>query len=133
MNSGLSDVKSKVINLSVQEFSQLSDPPVLIDVRSQFEYVRGHAPGAFNISLPQILLGKFLGKFLGKRNWLSPQWLSQLPKERAIAVICLSAHRSPIAAKSLAEQGFEVVFNLTGGMLQWRELNLDIVRGNSPK
>lgn len=120
---------SKVINLSVQEFSQLSDRPMLIDVRSQLEYVRGHAPGALNISLPRILLGQFSGV----RNWLLPKWFRQLSKQRAIAVICLTAHRSPIAAKFLAEQGFEVVFNLTGGMRQWQALNLELVRGNSPK
>jgi rhodanese-related sulfurtransferase len=122
-------MKSKVINLSVQEFSQLSDRPMLIDVRSQIEYVRGHAPGALNISLPRILLGQFSGF----RNWLLPKWFRQLSKQRTIAVICLTAHRSPIAAKSLAEQGFDVVFNLTGGMRQWRELNLDIVQGKYPQ
>jgi rhodanese-related sulfurtransferase len=41
-----------------------------------------------------------------------------------VAVICLTAHRSPIAAQQLVKSGFTRVYNITGGMVEWRHLGL---------
>ena len=114
-----------IIDLSPAEFAQLSNPPRLLDVRSSFEYVMFHAPGAINLSFPRILLGMFPGL----RNWVLPQWFQDLPKDEPIAVICLTAHRSPMAAKQLAKAGFTRVFNITGGMMEWRRLGLTTCTG----
>ncbi len=111
-----------IVNISPQEFRQLSQQPLLIDVRSALEYKTGHAPNALNLSLPRILVG-ILPIF---RNLLLPQWFRELPKDQPIAVICLSAHRSPIAARQLVKMGFSHIYNITGGMIQWRHLNLEI-------
>jgi rhodanese-related sulfurtransferase len=46
-------------------------------------------------------------------------------------VICLTAHRSPIAAEFLRKEGFMQVFNMTGGMREWQKLQLKIVTGKS--
>ncbi len=64
----ISSVQPSVVNLSPLEFTKLSQPPLLIDVRSQLEYATGHAPGALNLSLPRILMGRFLGL----RNFFTP-------------------------------------------------------------
>lgn len=109
------------INVSPQEFLEFSDPPLLLDVRSQFEYATGHAPTAINLSLHRVLLGKIPGL----RRWVLPQWFQALPKNEPIACICLSAHRSPIAAAELKKSGFQQVFNVTGGMLEWHRLGLE--------
>ncbi|MBF2002816.1 MAG: rhodanese-like domain-containing protein [Synechococcales cyanobacterium M58_A2018_015] len=109
---------STVIDLSPREFSQLPNPPLLIDVRSSLEYFTGHAPNARNLSLPRILMG------LSLTQWFLPRWFRELSKEQPIAVICLKAHRSPIAAKKLADAGFTTVYNITGGMMEWRRSGL---------
>jgi rhodanese-related sulfurtransferase len=118
---------SFVINVSPQEFIQLPNPPLLIDVRSQLEYVAGHAPEAVNLSLPRILLGRI--PWL--RRWVWPQWFQNLPKNEPVACICLTAHRSPIASAQLAEIGFMQVFNITGGMMEWQRLGLETRSGKA--
>ncbi|MCG8362450.1 MAG: rhodanese-like domain-containing protein [Pseudanabaenales cyanobacterium] len=116
---------SFIIDLSPEEFVQLPNPPRLIDVRSSFEYAMFHAPNAINLSLQRILMGMFPGL----RNWVLPQWFQDLPKNEPIAVICLTAHRSPVAAKQIAKAGFSKIFNVTGGMMEWRRLGLTTCTG----
>jgi len=120
--TSVSSFSSSVKDCSPQEFVESPNPPLLIDVRSGFEYAMGHAPSAINLSLPRILIG-MIPMF---RRWVLPQWFQDLPKDKPIAVICLTAHRSPIAAKQLAKAGFTKVFNITGGMVEWRQLGLEI-------
>lgn len=120
--TSVSSFSSSVKDCSPQEFVEYSNPPLLIDVRSGFEYAMGHAPSAMNLSLPRILIG-MIPMF---RRWVLPQWFQDLPKDKPIAVICLTAHRSPFAAKQLAKAGFTKVFNITGGMMEWRQLGLEI-------
>ena len=118
----LSDFKPQVINISPTEFAQLPNQPLLIDVRSGFEYDMFHAPNAINLSLIRILMGG--------NSWLSrrviPKWFRELSKDDPIALICLTAHRSPIAAKQLTKAGFTKVYNITGGMREWQRLGLTI-------
>ena len=107
-----------VVDLSPADLAQAPNGTLLIDVRSGLEYFTGHAPGARNLSLPRILLG------LGVSRWFLPQWFRELPPDQPIAVICLTAHRSPIAARQLLKAGFTTVYNITGGMVEWRRLSL---------
>jgi rhodanese-related sulfurtransferase len=115
-----------VTDLSPQEYMRQSNPPRLIDVRSQLEYRSGHAPGAINLSLPRIMLGGIPGI----RRWVLPEWFRQLPRDEPVAVVCLSAHRSPLAADRLAKWGFSQVYNISGGMLEWQRSGLETVKGN---
>ncbi len=114
------DSQPQIINLSPKEFSKLPKPPRLIDVRSSFEYSLFHAPNSLNISLPRILIGNT--SWL--RRWFLPQWFRELPKDEPIALICLTSHRSPIAAKQLVKAGLTRIYNITGGMMAWRKLGL---------
>ncbi|MEL6398345.1 MAG: rhodanese-like domain-containing protein [Cyanobacteria bacterium J06626_4] len=118
--------RSHLVDLSPEELVQSIQPLCLIDVRSRFEYNRFHAPDAINLSLPRILMGRM--PIL--RNSL-PQWFRQLPEETTIAVICLTAHRSPIAAQALLEMGFSQVFNITGGMMAWQKAGLPIQKSTA--
>ncbi|MGB7275632.1 MAG: rhodanese-like domain-containing protein [Geitlerinemataceae cyanobacterium] len=117
-----SSVRSLVTHLSPSDFHNLPNPPFLIDVRSGFEYRMFHAPGAINLSLPRLLMGTIPGW----RRWLYPQWFRALPKNEPVATICLTSHRSPIAAEYLVKSGFTQVFNISGGMMKWRQLGLEI-------
>ncbi len=120
--TSISEFKSQVINISPTEFTQLPNPPLLIDVRSGLEYAMFHAPNAINLSLMRILMGG--------NSWLSrrilPQWFRELSQDEPIALICLTSHRSPIAAKQLTKAGFTKVYNITGGMREWQRLGLPI-------
>jgi len=79
------------------------EPPLLIDVRSKFEYDIFHIEGAVNE--PAI--------FQDHRQ------LQSLSKDAPIVVICISGHRSPIAGYFLRQQGFKNVSHLVWGMLSW--------------
>jgi rhodanese-related sulfurtransferase len=114
-----------VINISPSEFANLPEPPLLIDVRSQLEYRMFHALKAIHLSLPRILIGMIPGL----HRWAYPQWFQNLSKNEPVAVICFTSHRSPIAAKYLVKAGFTQVFNITGGMMEWRRLGLETCRG----
>jgi len=120
-----SSVQPFVINISPSEFVSLPAPLLLIDVRSKFEYGMFHAPRAINLSLPRLIMSMIPGL----RRWLYPQWFRNLSKSEPVAVICLTSHRSPLAAEYLVKTGFTKVFNITGGMMEWRRLGLETCRG----
>lgn len=115
-----------VIDLTPENYARLPNPPRLIDVRSGLEYSLFHAPKAENLSLQRILLGRIPVL----KNWALPQWFRSLPKDEAIALVCLTAHRSPIAAQQLEKEGFRTVFNITGGMMAWQKAGLPVSKGS---
>ena len=121
----LMNSRPQVIDLLPREFIQLTDQPLLIDVRSNFEYQMFHAPDAINLSLPRILMSR--NSWL--RSWVVPQWFQDLSPDEPIALICLAAHRSPIAAEALIKVGFTEVYNIQGGMMEWRKLGLPVCQG----
>jgi rhodanese-related sulfurtransferase len=118
--ASVSSSQPQVVDLSPNEFVQLSQPPRLIDVRSRFEFNLFHAPHALNLSLPRILMAQ--APLL--RQWVLPPWFRELPPDEPIALICLTAHRSPIAAQHLIKLGFTQIFNITGGMMAWQQAGL---------
>jgi rhodanese-related sulfurtransferase len=63
------------------------------------------------------------------QSWALPAWFRTLPKTEAIALICLTSHRSPIAAQHLAQKGFTTIFNITGGMMAWKKAGLPVEKG----
>ena len=78
--------------------------PVILDVRTRFEWRRSHIPGT--ISVPIFELKKRLPA-LG------------LDTQRPVVTICLSAHRSIPAVRLLQSQQFNQVEQLAGGMQAW--------------
>lgn len=125
--TSITNSQPQVIDLSPQEFTLLPNPPQLIDVRSKFEYRMFHAPDAVNLSLPRILMGS--NSWMGR--YILPQWFKELPKDEPIALICLTAHRSPMAAEKLVKAGFSKVYNVTGGMMEWQKLGLPTSKGST--
>lgn len=77
----------------------------IIDVREFHEYQSGHIRDALNIPL-------------GKLQYVAKQ---DLKLEDHIVLVCLSGNRSKMAAKKLKKQGFQNLYNLTGGMSRWRD------------
>ena len=85
---------------------------LLIDVREDFEYQDGHAPGA-----KLVPLGKL------------SQHLPKLPKDREVLFICRSGNRSGVATDLARRAGFTKALNVRGGMLAWARAGLQIQRG----
>lgn len=82
---------------------------LVVDVRGAVEYWMGHIPGTQRLSRGQIL--------------------NKVPKNQAIAVTCLSGHRSAMAAQWLVNQGYDRVYNLQGGLLAWQSAGYPMQRG----
>lgn len=100
------DNDSNIVTVSAAEFADVikSDSAILLDVRTADEYKDGHIEGARNID---VLKDDFRSAAI-----------SQLPKDKTIAVYCRSGRRSMKAARTLAAEGYKVV-NLRGGWLEW--------------
>ena len=74
----------------------------VLDVREDWEFKRGHLPGA--IHLPSKQLAARAGK---------------LPRTLRYAVICQSGSRSRSATDFLVAQGFEGAVSVRGGVEAW--------------
>ena len=78
------------------------DPPQLLDVRGDGEVRRGVIPGMIHIPMHLI-----------------PVRYGELDKDRPVVVYCASGARSAQVAHYLLQQGFEEVYNLSGGIQAW--------------
>ena len=83
---------------------------VVIDVREPEEFARGKIPGAYTIP----------------RGLLEMQVDGRLPREATVVLYCAGGGRSALAAKSLADMGFEKVENLQGGFGAWVNSGLPV-------
>ncbi len=79
-----------------------NDPPVLIDVREQWEYDIVHLPDSELIPMSE------LSEQIGKLN-----------RDAEIVVICHHGIRSRAAALYMEKHGFKKVINLKGGIDAW--------------
>ena len=88
--------------------SERDDPPVLIDIREEWELEAGRIGGSEHI--PMAELGEKLGPYRG----------------RSLILYCAHGNRSLRAAKALSEHGFEEVVSLAGGIVAWDEAGLPV-------
>jgi rhodanese-related sulfurtransferase len=86
---------------------------LLLDVRSADEYAGGHIVDARHIEVSQLSANiDTIKKY----------------REKPVIVYCESGARSAAAVKTLKDNGFAQVFNLSGGLAQWRQDNLPLNR-----
>lgn len=88
----------------MQEVSQIEDIQ-LIDVRTPEEYEEGYIDGFQNIDY-------FSDTF--------SQDIEKLDKSKPVIVYCRSGKRSADCAKQLKEKGFVKIYDLDGGITQWK-------------
>ena len=74
---------------------------VLLDVREDDEWRRGHAPGAQHIPMGQV-----------------PSRIGEINADAKLFVVCQAGGRSQRVAQYLARNGYTPV-NVSGGMLAW--------------
>lgn len=97
-----------------QKSFNASANPILIDVRTPYEFANGHIPGAMNV------------------DWLSPtfNWrIAELDTARPVFLYCRTAGKSSFAAAHLRGNGFTSVTELIGGIDRWNKANLTITPG----
>jgi glyoxylase-like metal-dependent hydrolase (beta-lactamase superfamily II)/rhodanese-related sulfurtransferase len=109
---------NSVRQLNAQEVSTriaASTPTFVLDVREPQEYAGefGHIPGAALIPLRELA---------ERAGELIPH------KGGPIVVVCRSGVRSTTAAAILSGLGFEHVYNLQGGMIDWNDNALPVER-----
>ncbi len=83
----------------------------VLDVRTNKEWVDGRVEGAVHI---------FAG-YLPKR-------MSEVPRDRPVAVMCSSGLRGSLGASLLQNDGFDLMFNVLGGMNGWKNAGLPVVK-----
>jgi rhodanese-related sulfurtransferase len=98
------------VNLSPSQLNSRQNQLLVIDVRGWLEYWMSHVAGAQRFSRDRIL--------------------KEIPKDQAIAITCLSGHRSNMAAQWLVTQGYSKVHSLKGGLLAWQSAGYPVHRGN---
>ncbi len=87
---------------------------IVVDVRTQDEFSKGHIVDAVNILTTQI-----------EANNLS---LIEKHKDVPTIVVCESGMRAPAAATALSKAGFTRVYILRGGLASWRGENLPVTK-----
>lgn len=108
----LSPIKTVGLQAAVQLINR--DNAVVVDVRSQDEFSRGHIAGSHNVSTSQIDANNLtvIEKF----------------KSNPIIVVCESGTRAVGSAGKLNKAGFTQVYLLRGGLADWRAENLPITK-----
>lgn len=88
----------------VQKITETEDAQV-VDVRTQREFRNGHLENALNLDISG-------SQFRSQ--------ISALDKKRPVFVYCLSGVRSATAASTMRKMGYERVYEMPGGMVEWR-------------
>lgn len=88
--------------------------PTILDVRSRWEFTRGHVPGALHVPF-----------------WLMPSRASGLSvsKDRRVVVYCGHGPRAWFARAVLQLYGYQDVALLKGHMSKWKRAGLRQGRG----
>jgi rhodanese-related sulfurtransferase len=88
-----------------------NNAPVVVDTRSEFEFRRGHIPGAINAPLRKILLNR-----------------APLPhdKKREMVITCEHGQRATMAKFLLRIYGYRNTALLEGYLQDWKKAGLPL-------
>ena len=114
---GVSPIRDAYINVTAEEAKGVigSNPNIiLLDVRMPDEFLSGHISGAWCMPLSE----------LKKR-------IGELDKSKEVIVYCNSGMKSKQACAILAENGFETVYNMLGGINAWMDAGFAVITSNS--
>lgn len=91
----------------------------IVDVRTKGEFKGGHVTNASNV---EISSAEF------------KSMAAALDKNKPVLVYCLSGGRSSKAAEYFKAEGFKEIYEMPGGMMEWRSQNLPEIKlvANSP-
>lgn len=90
------------------EVARLEEDSLLLDVRTVKEYEDGHIESAINIPVDEIR-----------------QRICELPRDKKIYIYCQAGLRGYLAHRILRQNGFDEVYNLSGGYTLWKACHLE--------
>ena len=92
-------ITGRLKNINWKEVSQLHAPNIcLLDVRTPEEHALGHIEGSLNIEVDKIR-----------------ERMDEIPRDKKIIIYCGVGIRGYFACRILMQNGFEEVYNLSGG------------------
>ena len=97
--------KHQILNQATYQDSLVQPNVTLIDVRTSEEYESGHLDKAQNID------------FLNEELFMTE--IEKFDKSQPIYIYCRSGNRSGKAATLMQELGFQTIYDLEGGYLNW--------------
>jgi rhodanese-related sulfurtransferase len=74
----------------------------ILDVRTRQEFAAGSIPGSVNIPVDELR-----------------EYLDRVPRDRKIIIACAAGLRGYLASRVLTQNGFDDVWNLSGGYRTW--------------
>ena len=88
-----------------------NNAPVVVDTRSEFEFGRGHIPGAINAPVRKIMLHR-----------------ASLPQDKKSEMVVLCGHgqRAALARFFLGLYGYRNTAPLDGDMEEWKKAGLPL-------
>lgn len=100
----------EIEDITAEELRSKQKDVRIVDVRRPDEWVGeyGHIPDAALITLDTL-----------------PDRLDELPKDQTVVFVCRSGGRSAQAAAFARQNGFDRVYNMRGGMIDWTQKNFE--------
>ncbi len=105
--------EGKIPYMFVDKFSKLQTESVVLDAREKEEYEVSHIKNAIHIGYDYFKMKTF--KKLG------------IPKDSCIVVYCSLGIRSEDISEKLKKAGYTNVYNLYGGIFEWKNNNYPVV------
>ena len=105
--------RDRITEISASELRdclQDADPPMVLDVREDHEWDKGHIDGAHHLG--KGIIERDIAKHVDRKN-------------RALVLYCGGGYRSALAADALQQMGYTAVYSMAGGYRAWREGSSD--------
>lgn len=82
-------------------------------------------------------LNEFKVSHIKTAKWIGPNMendklLNGIPKNQRIIVYCSIGYRSEIVTRKLIDKGYHNVYNLFGGIFEWKNRGHPVYKGNTP-
>jgi rhodanese-related sulfurtransferase len=110
----IEEARPRVREIGIGEYGarlMRREPHVLIDVREDHEWARGHLPGALHLG--RGIIERDIESFFAERN-------------TPIVCYCGGGYRSILVGDSLQKMGYTNVVSLAGGYRAWEEAGLAV-------
>jgi len=102
MEDGLDFITADKLYENLNDGDEDNDP-LIISLRAPEDYAKGHIPGAVNVSVSKLF---------------EPDFISTLPDDREIVLVCYTGQTASQAASALENAGYDA-YTLLFGMSSW--------------
>jgi hydroxyacylglutathione hydrolase len=100
----------RITALTLHEQLSSTDPPLVLDVRTQNEWNENRIQGSLNVPLNQL-----------------EDRIAEIPRDQRMVVHCATGYRSSIASSILEKNNISDFTDLVGGISAWESARLDMV------